>query len=62
MLHDTHIALMFVYGPQNKQRLLPHTTLTDLFCITEGESVYCALRAESFYTKRTRFFYKGLAE
>jgi hypothetical protein len=38
-----------LYGPQNKQRLLPHTKLIDWFCITEVESVYCAERAESLY-------------
>jgi hypothetical protein len=38
-----------VYGPQNKQRLLPHTALTDWFCLTELESAYCAVRAESLY-------------
>jgi hypothetical protein len=29
--------------------LLPCTTLTDGFCITEVESVYCAVRTESLY-------------
>jgi len=28
---------------------LPCTTLTDRFCVTEVESVYCALRSESLY-------------
>jgi hypothetical protein len=29
--------------------LVPCTTLTDRFCITEVESVYCAVRTESLY-------------
>jgi len=29
--------------------LSPSTTLTDWFCITEVESVYCAVRTESLY-------------
>ena len=38
-----------VYGRQNKQRLLPYTLLTDWFRVTEVESVYSAVRTESFY-------------
>jgi len=34
---------------QNKQRLFPYTTLADWFCITEVESVYCAVRTEFLY-------------
>jgi len=45
--------LYVVYGPQNKQRLLPHTTLTDWFCVIEVENVYCAVRAESLYKTNT---------
>jgi len=41
------LGLCFVYGSQNKQQLSPYTTLTDWFCINEGESVYCAVQAES---------------
>ena len=44
------LYLCVVYGYQNKQRLLLYTTLTDLFCITEVESVYCAVRTESYKT------------
>jgi len=47
------LRLCVVYGPQNKQRLSPHTKLTDWFCITEVESVYCAVRAESLYKTDT---------
>jgi hypothetical protein len=47
------LRLCFMYGPQNKQRLLPRTTLTDWFCITEMESVYCAVRTESLYKTGT---------
>ena len=33
------LRLWVVYGLQNKQRLLSHTTSADLFCITEVESI-----------------------
>jgi hypothetical protein len=29
------LRLCFFYGPQNKQLLLPYTTLAEWFCITE---------------------------
>jgi hypothetical protein len=37
-----------LYGSLNKERLLTYT-LADWFCITEVESVYCAVRTESLY-------------
>ena len=40
--------------------LLPYTTLKDWFCITEVESVYCAVRTES-YKSRYFFVLKALA-
>ena len=43
------LRLCVLYGSQNKQRLLPYTSLADWFCITEVESVYCAVRTESLY-------------
>ena len=43
------LRLYALYGSQNKQRLLPYTTLTDWLCTTEMESVYCAVRSESLY-------------
>jgi len=46
------LRLCFVYGPQNKQRLLPYTTFAEWFCITEVESVYSALRTESLHKRR----------
>jgi len=39
--------------------LVPRTILTGLFCITEAETVYCAVRTES-YIKQARFVFKGL--
>jgi len=33
--------------------LLPCTTLTEWFCITEVENVYCAVRNESLYKTDT---------
>jgi len=47
------LRLCFVYGPQNKQRPLPYTTLTDWFCITEVESVYSTVRTESLHKTDT---------
>jgi hypothetical protein len=43
------LRLFVLYGSQNRQRLLPYTTLAVWFCITDVESVYCAVRAESLY-------------
>jgi hypothetical protein len=40
------LCLCVVYGSQNKQQFLPYTILTDWFCVTEVECVYCAVRAE----------------
>jgi hypothetical protein len=34
-------------------------TLTDWLCITEVESVYCAVRNEFFYIKQRNFISKG---
>jgi len=46
--HIVHILLLFVvYRSQNKQGLLLYTALTDWFCITEVESVYCTVRTET---------------
>jgi len=47
------LRLCVLYGSQNRQRLLPYTTLADWFCITEVESVYCAVRTESLYKTDT---------
>jgi hypothetical protein len=44
---------------QNQQRLLPSTTLADWLCITEVESVYCAVRTEYLY-KTDKLVFKGL--
>ena len=53
------LRLCVVYGPQNNRQLLLNTTLTDWFCITELESVYCAVRTGSLYTTNSSFR-KGL--
>jgi len=45
MLLTLHLNVL--YG------LLPSTALTDWFCITEVESVYCAVRTESLYKTDT---------
>jgi len=47
------LRLRVLYGYQNRQRLLPYTTLTEVFCITKVESVYCAVRTESLYKTDT---------
>ena len=43
------LRLCLLYGSHNKQRLSPYTILVDWFCITQVESVYCAVRTESLY-------------
>ena len=47
------LCLCVVYGSQSKPRLLPYTALADWFCITEVDSVYCAVRTESLYKTDT---------
>ena len=48
------LRLCAVYhGSQNKQRLLPYTTLKVYIFITELESVYCAVRTEPLYETDT---------
>jgi hypothetical protein len=42
------LRLCLLYGSQNKQRLLPYTTLR-LFFRTKNKSVYCEVRTESLY-------------
>ena len=49
MLHGAHVAFMCSVRSHDQQRLLPYTILADWFCITEVESVYCAVRTESLY-------------
>jgi len=46
------LCLCVLHGSQNRQLLLPHTALADWFCITEVESVYCAVRTESLYKQK----------
>jgi len=43
-------------GSYNQQQLLPYTELADWFCITDVESVYCAVRSESLYKTDTFIF------
>jgi hypothetical protein len=43
------LRLCVLYGSQNKQLLLPYTTLAVWFRVTEVESVYCAVGTESLY-------------
>ena len=38
------VYLCVLCGSENKQRLFPYTALTDWFCITKTECVYCAVR------------------
>jgi hypothetical protein len=38
-----------VYEPQNKEQTFPYTSAVWL-CITEVETVYCAVRVESYKT------------
>jgi hypothetical protein len=47
------LRLYVVHGPQEQTETLPHTPLTDWFCVPEVESVYCAVRAESLHKTDT---------
>ena len=47
------LRLCVLFGSHKKQRPLPYTTLADSFCITEVESVYCAVRTEFLYKTDT---------
>jgi len=47
------LCLRVLYGSHNKQRLLPYTVLLEWICVTEVESVYCAVRTESLYKTDT---------
>jgi hypothetical protein len=40
------LYLCFVFGSQSRQRLLLYTLLTNWYCATEMECVYCAVRTE----------------
>jgi len=51
MLLTLHMSIL--YGSQNKQRLSLSTALGDWFCITEVDSVYCAVRTESLHVTDT---------
>jgi hypothetical protein len=44
-----------------KQQLLPCATLTDCFCVTEVNSIYCAVCTEFLY-KTDVFVFKGLIQ
>jgi hypothetical protein len=48
------LRLCVLYGSQNKQRLLPCTTLKGCFLVTKNKSVYCAVRTESLYKNTFR--------
>jgi hypothetical protein len=43
--HTTYVCVL--YGSQNKQRFFLYAALNYCFFMTETESVYCAVRAES---------------
>jgi hypothetical protein len=47
------LGLCVLYGFQNRQLLLPYTTLADWFCVTEVVSVYSAVWTESLYKRDT---------
>lgn len=42
---------MCLYGSQNQQGILCYTALADSFCITDVQSVYCAVCVESYTTE-----------
>jgi hypothetical protein len=50
------LRLCVLYESQNYPQVLPYTTLTDWFHITEVQSVYCAVCPESCKTDRFRLW------
>jgi len=50
-------CVLFCTDPRTL-RLLPHTVLTEWLCVTEVDSVYCAIRIESLY-RTLLFVFKG---
>jgi hypothetical protein len=53
------LHLCVLYGSQNKQQLFLYRTLTGWLCITEVDSVHCAVRTETLYETDSSVF-KGL--
>ena len=49
ILRGAHFGFMCFVRISEQTATVPYTLLTDWFCKTEVESVYCAVRAESFY-------------
>jgi hypothetical protein len=43
------LLVLHVFVSHKEQQLFPHTTLTDWFCVTEMDDVYCAVRTEFLY-------------
>jgi hypothetical protein len=52
-LHDAVFAWCVLYGSQIKTATFALYSITDWFCITEVESIYCAVRTESLYKTNT---------
>ena len=52
------LRLSVSYGSQCKQRRLTCTVLTEWFCTTDVESVYCTVCKESLYKPDTLHFYR----
>jgi len=50
---NLRLRVCVLNGSHSRQRLLPYTILADWFCITEAESVCCAVRTESLYKTDT---------
>ena len=59
ILHCAHNAFMYFVRYHNQQRLLPYTILEELFCITEVERVYSAVRNKSLYKTYTSWSLNG---
>jgi hypothetical protein len=49
ILLGAHIAFMCFVRISEQRASLSYTALTDWFCVTEVQSVYCAVRTESLY-------------
>ena len=54
MVFKLHLSV--VYGSHGKRLHLLYT-LTDWLCLTEVDSVYCALRTQSLHIRQTSFVF-----
>jgi len=54
------VFLCVLCGSEKKTAIIPHTKLTFCFCITEAESVYCAVRTGCSTIMQASFRFQSL--